>query len=129
MQQCAGKSKVGYETFYEYKIAQMDGLSNFSGQAADKKFWAQDKLNSEQRMLQIRPQEGVLPAKLAQMKGRAKPNKRPMVNKSVARVIAKKVHKTALKMPKAKTACQTDQAGLGAKVYGANALNLFRTEQ
>ena len=95
---------------------------DFSSQAADKDFWAQDKLDSEQRMLQVKPQEGVLPPMLAQKKGHAKPKKRPMVNQSVAGVIAKKVHKTtAFMKPKARMARQAIQVESGAGVDGAHA--------
>ena len=65
IQQCAGRSKVGYEVFYEYKIAHMEDSPNFSSQAAAKDFWAQDKLDSEQRMAQMKSQEEILPMPLA----------------------------------------------------------------
>ena len=54
MQQCAGETKVGYNACYEHKMAQKNGLSGFSGQNVDKENWAQDKLDSEQRILKVR---------------------------------------------------------------------------
>ena len=38
IQQTAGTSKVGYNAYYEYKMAQENGLDHFSGQRADKEF-------------------------------------------------------------------------------------------
>ena len=106
------------------------GLSIFSGQYANKEFWAQDKLDSEQRMLKVRTKEGYLPAMSAQRKGRAKLNQKPKVNKFVARVIAKKYTKQRLfKKPKAKKAHQTEQARSEAEVGGAYTASPKKAEQ
>ena len=121
IQQCAGRSKVGYKVFYEYKHTFMEGSLNFSSQAADKDYWNQEMLNSEQRMAQMKSQEEILPMPSAQKKKCPKPNKRAMVNKSVVRVVTSKVHKMAFKKPKARKACQAIQSELGARVDGAHA--------
>ena len=113
MQQCARKSKVGYKTFFEYKIAQMNESSTSRGQAADKLFWGKDNPDSEQNVLQMTPQEEVLPALFAWRKGHPKPRQRPRTNKSVVRVVTTKVRKTAFKKSKARKAHQAIQADSG----------------
>ena len=47
-------TKVGYNAYYEYKMAQENGLDHFSGQRADKEFWAHDKLETEQKILKMK---------------------------------------------------------------------------
>ena len=72
-QQCAGKTKVGYNAYYEYKMAQENGLSCFSDQRAGKGYWAEDKQDSEQGILKVKTNEESLSAVLAQGKGHGKP--------------------------------------------------------
>ena len=54
IQQTAGTTKVGYNAYYEYKMAQENGLDQFSGQRANKEFWAHDKLETEQKILKMK---------------------------------------------------------------------------
>ena len=39
LQQVAGTTKVGYNAYYDYKLAKTKGLTDFSGFKADKEFW------------------------------------------------------------------------------------------
>ena len=57
MQRTAGKTKVGYNAYYEYKMAQENWLDWFSGQRADKEFWAHNKLETEQKILKMKAHE------------------------------------------------------------------------
>ena len=61
MKQCARKSRVGYETFYEYKITQLNDPSTPGLQPADKLFWGKDNLDSEQNVSRMTSQEEVSP--------------------------------------------------------------------
>ena len=40
LQQTACSTKVGYNAYYEFKMAQENGLESFSDYCADKEFWA-----------------------------------------------------------------------------------------
>ena len=40
LQQAAGTTKVGYNLFYDHKLAKIHGLHNFSGTKADREFWS-----------------------------------------------------------------------------------------
>ena len=62
IQQTAGTTQVGYKAYYEYKIAQENGLDLFSGQRADKEFWAHDKLETEQKILKMKAHKKSLSA-------------------------------------------------------------------
>ena len=42
LQQAAGTTKVGYNAYYNHKLAQTNGLANYSGTRADKEFLAHD---------------------------------------------------------------------------------------
>ena len=38
LQQAAGTTKVGYNAYYDHKLAQIIGLANYSGTQANKEF-------------------------------------------------------------------------------------------
>ena len=62
MQQVAGTIKVVYNAYYDYKLAQSKGLTDFSGSRADKEFWIQDRQESEKDILKLRAHEKSLVA-------------------------------------------------------------------
>ena len=45
IQQCTGRAKVGYETFYESKFVRIEDLLDFDSQATKEEFGTKDKLN------------------------------------------------------------------------------------
>ena len=57
LQQAAGTNKVGYNAYYDHKLTQINGLANFSGTRADKKFWAHDQNDTEKEILRIKAHE------------------------------------------------------------------------
>ena len=53
----AGTTKVGYNAYYDHKLAQQLGLANYSGTRADKEFWAHDQTDTEKEILKIKAHE------------------------------------------------------------------------
>ena len=51
LQQAAGTTKVGYNAYYDHKLAQINGLANYSGTWANKEFWAHDQTDTEKEIL------------------------------------------------------------------------------
>ena len=105
-------------------------MSSFGGHSANKEFWAQDKLDSEQKILKIRTNEESLSEVSGQGKGHGKLAQNPRVDGLLAKAIAKKyIKQQLLKKQKATKAQQAKQAGSGAKVGGAKAASPVKAEQ
>ena len=62
LQQAAGTMKVGYNLFYDHKLAKIHGLHNFSGTKADREFWSLDTMDAEKDILKIKAHEKLLGA-------------------------------------------------------------------
>ena len=95
IQQTAGTTKVGYNAYYEFKMAQENGLDSFSGQHADKKLWAHNnKLETEQKILKMKAHEkSLLAISDSQNKGGSKPVQTSgNSNRLAAKVSAKSRH-------------------------------------
>ena len=54
LQQVAGTTMVGYNAYYNYKLAQHDGLAKYSCSRADKEFLAQDQRETEKAILHLK---------------------------------------------------------------------------
>ena len=57
LQQAAGTTKVGYNAYYDHKLAQMKGLMDFSGSRADKEFWVHERRDTEKEILKAKAHE------------------------------------------------------------------------
>ena len=57
LQQAAGITKVGYNAYYDQKLAPYKGLMDFSGSRADKKYWIQNRQDTENHILKLRAHE------------------------------------------------------------------------
>ena len=68
LQQAAGTTKIGYNAYYEHKLAQIHGLHNYSGTKADREYWSHDMMDAEKDILKIEAHE-----KLLGSSGRAPP--------------------------------------------------------
>ena len=53
LQQAPETTKVGYNAFYDHKLAQINGLANYSGTRAYKEFWAHNQTDIEKEILRI----------------------------------------------------------------------------
>ena len=60
LQQAAGTTKVGYNSFYDHKLAQIYGLHNYSGTQADRNYWFHDMMDAEKEILRIKALEKLL---------------------------------------------------------------------
>ena len=60
LQQAAGTTKVGYNAYYNDKLAHTRGLTEFSGSRADKEFWVQDMLDTEKDILKVKAHDKLL---------------------------------------------------------------------
>ena len=60
LQQAAGATKVGYNTFYEHKLAQINGVHHFSGSKADRKYWTQNTRDAKKDIIKIKAHEKLL---------------------------------------------------------------------
>ena len=60
MQQAAGTTKVGYNTFYDYKNYQVHGNQSFSGSKADREFWTHDTLDVEKDILKMQAHQKLI---------------------------------------------------------------------
>ena len=60
LQQAAGATKVGYNSFYKHELAQINGVHNFSGSKADREYWAQNTRDAEKDILKIKTHEKLL---------------------------------------------------------------------
>ena len=69
LQQAAGTTKVGYNAYYDHKLAQQLGLANYSGTRANKEFWAHDQNDTEKEILRIKAHVKQL-STVSQNKGR-----------------------------------------------------------
>ena len=54
LQQAAGATKVGYNVFYDHKLAQIHGLHNYNGTRANREYWSQDTRDAEKEILKIK---------------------------------------------------------------------------
>ena len=107
-------------------MAQENGLDSFSGQRANKEFWAHDKLKTEQKILKMKAHEkSLLAISEVQNKGRGKPaqtsgNSNGLAAKASAKSRHnKKQRELYKKRQKAKKVQQAKLAGSEAKVWGA----------
>ena len=57
LQQASRATKVGYNAFYEHKLAQVNGLHNYSGSKADREYWAQNTREAKKDILKIKSHE------------------------------------------------------------------------
>ena len=60
--QAAGATKVGYNLFYNHKLAKIHGLHNFSGTKADREYWSLETMDAEKDILKIKAHEKLLGA-------------------------------------------------------------------
>ena len=70
LQQAAGTTKVGYNTYYSHKLAQINGLANYSGTRADKEFLAHDQRETEKEILDLKARTKQL-SSVSQSKGKS----------------------------------------------------------
>ena len=61
---------MGYNAYYDHKLAQINGLANYSGTRADKEFWAHDQTDTEKEILRIKAHEKQL-SSVSQSKGQS----------------------------------------------------------
>ena len=54
LQQAAGTTKVGYNAYYDHKLAQIQSLTNLSGSRVDKEFWVHDQTDTEKDILKTK---------------------------------------------------------------------------
>ena len=60
MQQAASATKVGYSTFYDYKLYQINGNQDFSGTKADREYWTHDTMDVEKDILKTKAHEKLI---------------------------------------------------------------------
>merc|ERR1712121_254135 len=60
VQQAAGTTRVGYNTFYDYKNYQIHGNLAFSGNKADREFWTHDTMDVEKDILKMKAHEKLI---------------------------------------------------------------------
>ena len=60
LQQAAGVTKVGYNVFYDYKLAQINGNQDFSSTKADREYWTHDTMDAEKDILKVKAHEKLL---------------------------------------------------------------------
>ena len=60
LQQAAGVTKVGYNVFYDYKLAQINGNQDFSGTKADREYWTHDTMDAKKDILKVKAHEKLL---------------------------------------------------------------------
>ena len=70
LQKAAGTTKVGYNAYYDHKLAHVQGLTDFSGSRADKEYWVHDKLDTEKDILKAKAHEKSL-ASVSQSKAQS----------------------------------------------------------
>ena len=68
LQQAAGTAMVGYNAYYNHKLAQPDGLAKYSCSRADKEFLAHDQRETEKVILHLKAHERQL-SSVSQSKG------------------------------------------------------------
>ena len=57
LQQAAGTTMVGYNAYYNHKLAQPDGLAKYSCSRADKEFLAHNQRETEKAILHLKARE------------------------------------------------------------------------
>ena len=60
LQQAARTTKVGYNAFYDHKLAQIHGLHNFSGTKPNREYWTHDTMDAEKGILRIKAHKRLL---------------------------------------------------------------------
>ena len=60
LQQAAGTTKIGYNVYYENKLAQIHGLHNHSGTKADREYWSHDMMDAKKEIIKIKAHEKLL---------------------------------------------------------------------
>ena len=71
LQQAAGSTKVVYNAYYDHKLSQINGITNYSGTRADKEFWAHDQTDTKKEILKIKAHEKQL-SSVSQSKGQSR---------------------------------------------------------
>merc|ERR1711989_289557 len=54
LQQAAGNTRVGYNSLYNHKLAQINGLHNYSGTRADREYWSHDMMDAKKEILRVK---------------------------------------------------------------------------
>ena len=57
LQQAAAVTKVGYNVFYDYKLAQINGNQDFSSTKADREYWTHDTMDAKKDILKVKSHE------------------------------------------------------------------------
>merc|ERR1712240_722072 len=60
VQQAAGTTRVGFNTFYDYKNYQIHGNQAFSGTKADREFWTYDTMDVKKDILKMKADEKLI---------------------------------------------------------------------
>ena len=60
LQQASGVTKVRYNVFYDYKLAQINGHQDFSGTKADREYWTHDTMDAEKDILKVKAHEKLI---------------------------------------------------------------------
>ena len=92
LQQAAGSTKVGYNAYYEFKMASEEGLSNCSGTRADKKFWVHNHIDTKNKILKQRAHEKSLAVVFGRGKSGGTPAQSSVGNGPPAMTSAKNRH-------------------------------------
>ena len=48
---------MGYNAYYDFKLASIQGLANYSGTRADKEFWIHDQQDTEKEIQYLKAHE------------------------------------------------------------------------
>ena len=54
LQQAAGTTKVGYNTYYDHKLDSIQGLTNYCASRVDKEYWVHDQTDTEKEILKAK---------------------------------------------------------------------------
>ena len=60
LQQAAETKKVGYNAYYDHKIAHIQGLTNFSGSRVNQEYWVHDQTDTEKDILKAKAHKKLL---------------------------------------------------------------------
>ena len=121
LQQAVRSTKVSYNAYYEFKMASEEGLSNYSGMPAHKKFWAQDQIDTKNKILRQRAHKKSLAAVSSRGKSGGTPAQSSVGDGPPAKTSAKSRHNKCQrelykKHQKARKSQQAKQTDTAAKV-------------
>ena len=125
LQQAAGTTIVGYNAYYDHKLAHIRGLTDFSGSRANKEFWVHDMLDTEKDILKVKAHDKLLSSvsgKGPAGGGSSSADGGPSQSKSSRSRHNKNQHQLYQKIRKAKKAEQWKQAKASAKAPDAAAV-------